>query len=428
MHWKDLPYAIYPDPEKACFSGSTWVEDDRVLAMYHGTEQGNMIAISEDPLLLNWKKIKNGPVIPMSNPTKDPYKVFDPFIWKSGEYYYSLSGSIAKDSLLNTRKRAHYLFKSKNLLDWKYQHEFVEDDTFTKIGDDGACPYFWPIGDKYILLFFSHNTGGQYILGNYDQKRQKLKAESHGRFNFGASRPSAVHAPTAAPLEDGVVAIFNINKGKNTNGWNQIMSLPRKLTLDTDGSLGIVPVDGLKSLRGTNDSLKEIELPINKEVVWPEFKGNSIEIEADIDLGDAEMVELKVLRSPEKEEYVSIRFYVQKGGYKGLEYQDGSAENIKYKRSRYGLISLETSMASTLADVGLRPPETAPVLLEKGEPLKLRVFVDKSVVEVFVNDKQCIATRVFPGLPESKGISFLAKGGSAKITKATAYKMKSIYN
>src|SRR5690606_23571180 len=30
IHWRDLPYAIYPSPERAVFSGATWVEDNRV--------------------------------------------------------------------------------------------------------------------------------------------------------------------------------------------------------------------------------------------------------------------------------------------------------------------------------------------------------------------------------------------------------------
>ncbi|MEN6453090.1 MAG: hypothetical protein ABFD10_02460, partial [Prolixibacteraceae bacterium] len=36
IHWRDLPYAIYPVPEEMVFSGSTWVENNRVIAMYHG--------------------------------------------------------------------------------------------------------------------------------------------------------------------------------------------------------------------------------------------------------------------------------------------------------------------------------------------------------------------------------------------------------
>ncbi|MDE0041276.1 MAG: glycosyl hydrolase family 32 domain protein, partial [Candidatus Poribacteria bacterium] len=54
IHWRDLPYAIHPSPERHCFSGSTLVEEDRVIAMYYGVEQGLMVATSSDPLLLNW--------------------------------------------------------------------------------------------------------------------------------------------------------------------------------------------------------------------------------------------------------------------------------------------------------------------------------------------------------------------------------------
>ena len=57
IHWCDLPYAIYPGPEKCCFSGATLVEENRVIAMYFGTEVGEMIAVASDPLLLNWEKM-----------------------------------------------------------------------------------------------------------------------------------------------------------------------------------------------------------------------------------------------------------------------------------------------------------------------------------------------------------------------------------
>jgi beta-fructofuranosidase len=56
INWRDLPLAIYPGPERAVFSGATLVEENRVIAMYHGTEVGNMVAVSSDPLLLNWER------------------------------------------------------------------------------------------------------------------------------------------------------------------------------------------------------------------------------------------------------------------------------------------------------------------------------------------------------------------------------------
>ena len=94
IHWRDLPYAIYPDPEECCFSGATLVEEDRVIAIYHGTKVGNMVATSSDPLLLNWEKLTGQAVIPMTAPDGGelPYRVFDPCIWRKGDFYYSLSG------------------------------------------------------------------------------------------------------------------------------------------------------------------------------------------------------------------------------------------------------------------------------------------------------------------------------------------------
>ena len=156
IHWQDLPYAIYPNPENCCFSGTTFVEDERVIAMYHGTEVGNMVATSSDPLLLNWKKLTNQAVIPIRSEDGSPlpYRVFDPCIWKKEGFYYSLSGGTLPNGPGGKPTRANFLFRSENLTKWEYLHPFVEDDQYTLVGDDGACPYFWPIGDRHMLLFF----------------------------------------------------------------------------------------------------------------------------------------------------------------------------------------------------------------------------------------------------------------------------------
>jgi beta-fructofuranosidase len=57
----------------------------------------------------------------------------------------------------------------------------------------------------------------------------------------------------------------------------------------------------------------------------------------------------------------------------------------------------------------------------------LRVFVDKSVVEVFVNGKQCVAMRVYPGREDSIGVSFRAQGRDAMLRSLDAWHMRSIY-
>jgi beta-fructofuranosidase len=91
------------------------------------------------------------------------------------------------------------------------------------------------------------------------------------------------------------------------------------------------------------------------------------------------------------------------------------------------VISLDNTRSSILPDVRSRPPETAQVALNKGESLKLRVFVDKSVVEVFANGKQCVALRVYPGREDSVGVSLRAQGQDAQLKSLDAWQMRTIW-
>jgi beta-fructofuranosidase len=418
IHWRDLPYAIKPGPENACFSGSTLVESNRVIAMYHGTGQGNMVAISSDPLLLDWEKLTGKPVIPSAGA---PCAIYDPCIWKKDGVYYTLSGSTLPQG---PRRPAEFLFKSSDLVKWEYLHPFVEGDVFSLVGDDGACPYFWPLGNRHILLHFSHMSGAHYLIGDYDKPRDKFVATAGGRFTFGAFCPGGVHAPSAAPDgQGGVIAIFNINNAKPTPGWDQIMSLPRRLTLIGKDELGIEPAGDIASLRGAQRHVAETPLPANREVVLDGVQGNAIEIVAEIDLRKSPMVELNVLRSPGREEFTRIAFFKQRGFQKW----DRFAGWEKWFDSCDSVVTIDSAYSSELPDVTSRAPESAPVWLAPDERLKLRVFIDRSVVEVFVNGRQCLAVRVYPGRADSLGVSLRAQGSGAVLKQLDAWTMKSIY-
>jgi beta-fructofuranosidase len=410
IHWCDLPYAIKPGPEDCCYSGATFVEDDRVIAMYHGTQVGNMVAISSDPLLLNWEKLTGKAVIPSRNPdgSSPPYSVFDPCIWKKDDLYYSLSAGTLPHDPSGKKTRAEFLFRSRDLKTWEYLHPFVEGDAFGLVGDDGACPYFWPIGDRHILLHFSHMSGGHYLLGDYETDRDTFVVTYGGNFTFGPWHPGGVHAPSATPDGRGsVVVIFNINPAKPTPGWNQIMSLPRRLTLVGKDELAMEPAGDIESLRYDHQKVDAMHLPANREIVLDGMRGNALEIVAEIDPRSASMVELNILRSPGKEEFTRIAFYKQRG----FQNWDRDVDWLSnWYRTCDSLISIDSSYSSELPDVMSRAPETGPFWLAPDEPLKLRVFIDKSVVEVFVNGRQCLAVRVYPGRTDSLGVSLRAQG------------------
>jgi len=68
---------------------------------------------------------------------------------------------------------------------------------------------------------------------------------------------------------------------------------------------------------------------------------------------------------------------------------------------------------------------TPPFELKKGEDLNLRIFLDKGMVEVFVNDRQA-AVYMHQHDKENVGISLFNKGGDIT-TKVKGWKMKSIY-
>jgi beta-fructofuranosidase len=438
VHWRDLPYAISPGPEEACWSGSTLVEAERVIAMYHGHELGNMVAVASDPLLLEWQKVTGTAVIPnpcpiwtrttgdekMPGVSGNPVPtgainfVYDPCIWKQGAFYYSTSGGTLPHGPSDRRTRSQFLFRSRDLATWEYLHPFLEGDIYGLAGDDGGCPYFWPIGDRHILLHFSHMSGAHYLLGDYDTGRDKFVVTYGGRFTFGPWYPGGVHAPTATPDgQGGLIALFNINVAKPTPGWNQIMSLPRRLTLAGKDELVQAPAGDIASLRRDHRHVAARALPANREVVLDGVGGNATEIAAEIDPQDSQMVELNVLRAPGREEFTRIAFYRQRG-YVDWDRSGGSRDS---------LIAIDTSYASELPDVESRAPEIAPVYLVPGETLRLRVFIDKSVVEVFVNDRQCLAVRVYPGRADSVGVSLRAQGADAALCSLDVWQMRSIY-
>ena len=462
VQWRDLPYAFGPGPEENCYSGTTLVEDERVIAIYHGTGLGNMVAISSDPLLLNWDKIRNHAVIPFEadGGIRRSYGIFDPCLWKEGQDYIALSAGIRPYQANGRHLAENFLFRSRDLVEWEYLHTFVEGDRFTIPGDDGACPYFWPIDDKHVLLFFSHMSGGQYLLGDYDRSRHKFLVQSHGLFNFGATFPGGVHAPTAAPMPDGKVAVlFNMNPAKPTNSpdrylqdflgpdltedpraqderllhdWDQIMTLTRILSLSDDGDLRVEPAAGLENLRGEQISSGPLGLKANEEYNLQDSSGDCLEISLRLEADRASCFELNVLRSPDGEETTRILFFRKRGLiYRTPFANDARAHRIistilSDKLSHQSILCIDTSRSSVLPDALARPPEQGPIELAEDEALELRVFVDRSVVEVFANDRLALAVRIYPGRQDSTGISFLSRGRKAEISRLDIWKMNSL--
>lgn len=420
VHWVDLPRAIYPNPEKQCWSGAVCQEEDKVTAMYYGfgNRDGLYCAQSSDPLLLNWKKCYNGPVIPSrSRDDSDlPYRVYDPCIWKKDGVYYALSGTQTPHPGTGYSNRTFYLFRSENTVDWEYLHPFVPLDTYTEVYDDGACPYFLPLDDKYLLIHFSHARAARYLIGDYDKENDMFYPCSGGRFNqfrfCGAQAPSA----TPSPNGDGsAYLIFNTHVGS--------MTLPYHITLAKDKDLiQVSPAEGLKTLRNneTHRHIDNINMPANQEVVLNDVQGNTIELIAEFDIPDSGILEMKVLRSPDLSEYTKISVYRYRGSWgRFTEQKPYSVVSLDCSHSQLSLHSEDRLLVPSA-------PDSEEFRLYPDEKIKLHIFIDRSHLDIFCNDRVCINKIVFPVREDSIGFSVTSCATDGKMLSLDAWNLNSI--
>jgi len=276
-----------------------------------------------------------------------------------------------------------------------------------------AVPNFWPISDeKHMLLLFSHKRAGRYYIGTYDRETHRFTPETHGRMNYGPIRIGSLHAPSGTIDDAGrYLGIFNVKEGRERRGWNDIMSLPRHYWLAEDDTLRQAPVPELEGQRFDEVHAPPQEIAANSEVALDQVKGQAIEIEAVIEPGEAREVGLTVLRSPDGAEQTRISLFTP----------------LQDRRANPGWLQIDTAQSSLAGDVHGRPPEQGPLDIRADEPLHLRIFIDRSIIEVFANDVQCLTLRVYPSRADSNGVSIFARGGAARLRSLVAWQMRSVW-
>jgi beta-fructofuranosidase len=169
------------------------------------------------------------------------------------------------------------------------------------------------------------------------------------------------------------------------------------LWLGSDGMLRMSPVKELESLR-----MKE-EIEPNVKVT----SGNELRLNK---MGK-ELMELEVIIQPEN---------ALKYGVKVCRSDDGREETIIYYDKAERKLIFDTRKSGL--GFGRKIIEEAPLELKSEEPLILRIFIDKSIIEVFANNRQAIARMVYPTLG-GKGISLFSEGGSIKVKSLKTWEL-----
>ncbi len=432
VHWRHHPDAIGPgNGDEGCFSGGGFLDDDGTAYLSYWMlwgDKGIGIAKSSDRHYDRWQKLDANPVIKSSEwgitETKDQtgnpliYGSADPTnLWKKDGKYYILTGNLLvlnkygrkPDSAEHFRGDHLYLLESEDLAHWTYKGEFYErNPEWTDASEDNMCPSFLPLpgspdggppSGKHLLLFISHNKGCQYYVGDYDTKNDKFIPNNHGRMTW---IDNTYFAPEALIDGQGRQIMWSWltdnPAGEEAKGWSGVYGLPRSLWLGEDGTLRMRPVKELAMLRCDEKTWNNITLADGHRKKLDGVIGDSCELQITIDPAfTAKRVGIKVRASARGEEET-------------LLYYDAESKQLVFDSTRSGVD-------------GRRAVERAPLRLSGGEPLTLRVFVDKSVVEVYANDRQAICRRVYPGRDDSLGTVLFATGGRAKCSSVKAWEM-----
>jgi len=410
IHWTHYPTALAPLPgdlDQGIFSGNAFINKrGEATILYHGCGIGNCIATSSEYNLVNWKKLPENPIVPSpkeGDPDFGKYSSWDPHGWMEGDTYYAIFGGGTPT-----------LFKSSDLINWKYLNPFIKtDNNWIDPDEDCSCPDFFRLGDKYMLLCISHKRGCRYYLGSFEN--ETFYPESHARMNWAGG---TCFAPESLVDDKGrrIFWAWILDRRpiemQQAYGWSGVMTIPRILSLADDGTLKIEPVEELTELRQNHRKHENIKLPTNKELVMDNIHGDSLELIVEIQPEDAQEFGVIIRRSPDGAEQTVIA-YNPKSKMLKIDFSKSSLnKDIKYWSLCMG--GGENPQVQT---------QEAPFELKHGEMLKLHIFLDRSILEVFANGQQCITQQICPTRNDSLGVSLFSSGGSTSIKNLNAWDM-----
>jgi len=364
VYWKHLPIALAPTPggpdKDGCFTGSIVVEKGVPTMLYTGVNpEVQCYATSTDPMLGKWDKDPK-PVIAAPPPGLNVGGFRDPCPWREGDTWYMGIGSGIKKKGGNV-----LLYKSADLKNWEYLHPLasgtwngkITEDTVDS-GEQWECPDFFPMGKKYVLLY-STERKVYWQSGELDKKEMVFHSEHQGLLDDGAYyAPKSFTDPRGNRILWGWLPETRPVEDYKRAGWAGMMSLPRVLTLGSDGQLEMKVASDVEKLRGAQSKSSDA-----KALTIENYCG-------------------EVLCST-KELKESARLSLTAEGQSGPFYSLG----------------YDPANADAPFTVNGKPTEGKVA----GNKLNIRLFFDGSAVEVFINDRIASTRRIY--LPGEKAVA-----------------------
>jgi beta-fructofuranosidase len=379
IRWKHMPIALAPsfggNDQDGCFSGSAVTNNGVATILYTGVKsvppaqatlrdgthnflEVQCLATSTDSDLRTWQKLPQPVLLPPQNPRLTGFR--DPFLYRTESNWLMGVGSG-----LRGLGGQVLLYRSADLRDWRYVHPLAmgkgtgkQAKNLVEAGEMWECPDFFALGKKYVLLY-STERKVYWETGEFDTKRLIFHREKQGLLDHGA-----FYAPKSQLDANGRRILWGwINETRpaaelRAAGWAGCMSLPRILALAEDGSLKMEVIPELAQLRQT-----EMYLPVPAAgnearlaaLSGMELKSATAEIELTL---QPKPIHLAI--SDGSHEILTVAF---DPGHTGQEWQVG--------------------------DISIGYPSTRP------DSHHLRIFLDGSVAECFVDDKLACTYRTY---------------------------------
>ena len=188
------------------------------------------------------------------------------------------------------------------------------------------------------------------------------------------------------------------------------MTLPWHLTPAGDNTLRIDPVAELRALRYDERRHPDVTLSQGEERTLHGFQSDCAEIKLTIQPNQATRFGLKLLCSPDGQEETVVTYDTQRQHFI-VDFDRSSLDpNLTYGRN-----ARDTT-------TGVRQ-QIVPFPLPPNAPLHIDLFVDRSVIEIFVNSQICIVQRVYPTRHDSTQFKLFTHDHPIHVTNLTKYQM-----
>lgn len=409
VHWREMPIALAPEDDTLApdgiWSGSAAYRKDGTPVLFF-TAGNDAVPIHErtglavpkdigDPDLLNWEKFPT-PVTLQQAGAGRTGDFRDPFVFRdeSRDSWFQLVGSVVPGS-----SGAGLVYESPDLLNWTYRGPLFTIDPvkYPDFVRTFELPVLLPIGkgkdgrERHVFMA-DLKAQAYYWTGIFDAASARFIPDSEAPrvFDLGEghfSGPSGFVDP-----KTGRTIVFSIAQGERTaqidweSGWAHNAGLPVEMKIGPDGDLRLAPIDELKSLReALLLDLRDVT-PAAAAAALSQVGGDMIELELELApaTGSSAKRGLVLRKAPDNSEHTDL-------------YVDLARQRFEIDREH---TTLDPDMRSRGVQGG--------AFDAAGENLRLRVFLDRSMVEAYLNERKSLTSRVFPARPDASGLALMA--------------------